>query len=162
MNDKNMNNIKIKKNELCEKMMDKYLSLDKNEVVPLRLTLHLLKCQKCRTEVHYLSLAEKIAAKPLKERFTAQGLKSTVKNVIPQMKNPITMTKWVIGGIIMTLFLLIFGIASKNCAPELQLLFYIFFAFVVSSYCAVFIAKNLDYFIKKFNTMNQDINLCKF
>ena len=129
----------------CEKMMDEYLMLDKNQVVPLKLTLHLLSCQKCRSEVHYFSLAEKIAAKELKSDadLKAPAIKEEAS------KNPISMTKWIVGGIIMMIFLMFFGVESKNATQELQVLFYIFFAVAVCAYCSVFIATNLDFFIKK-------------
>ncbi len=135
---------KMKSEQKCEKLMEEYLMLDKNQVVPMHLTLHLLCCKKCRSEVHYLSLAEKIAAKELKA--------DAVNEEAP--KNPISMTKWIIGGALMMIFLMFFGVTSKNATPELQVLFYIFFAAAVCAYCAVFIATNLDFFIKKIDRLN--------
>ena len=141
---------KMKSEQKCEKLMEEYLMLDKNQVVPLHLTLHLLCCKKCRSEVHYLSLAEKIAAKELK---ADAGLKSpAIKE--EASKPPISMTKWIVGGALMMIFLMFFGVTSKNATPELQVLFYIFFAAAVCAYCAVFIATNLDFFIKKIDRLN--------
>ena len=141
-------NIKIERK--CEKNMETYLLLDKNEVVPLSVTLHLLLCKSCRTEVHYLSLAERTAAKTLKEKLPECN--ATKKMEAP--KNPISMTKWIVGGATLTIFLLFFGVTAKSATPELQLLFYIFFAAAICAYCAVFIATNLDFFIKKIDTLS--------
>lgn len=147
--------MKSKNIKICEKMMDSYLALDKNEVVPFKLSLHLLSCQKCRTEVHYLAKAEKIVSKQLKEQSTIPEVANPLSDILKDIKNPISMAKWIWGGIIMIIFLMIFGIACKNCAEELQVVFYIFFAMSICAYCAVFIASNLDYFIKKINMFDK-------
>lgn len=143
--EENWRNFMKNNSEICEKIMNSYLLLDKNEVIPPKISLHLLTCQKCRTEVHYLSLAEKIAAKPLKTKLLPE---KQIK------RKPISMTKWVLCGSIMMIFLMIFGITSKNADSELQVTFYIFFALAICVYCAVFIASNLDYFIKKIDTLH--------
>ncbi len=124
------------KNSICERTMNEYLLLDKNEVLPARLSMHIISCKKCRTEIHYLSLAERLAAEPLKQR--------ELKN-----RKPVTMTQWVVCGILMTILLLVFGIASQNRGTGLQIGFYLVFGVVLCSYCAIFVAKNLDYFVKK-------------
>ena len=49
----------------CEKAFDRYLSLDKNQAVPLRVSLHLLCCPVCRTAVRTLTRAERALARPL-------------------------------------------------------------------------------------------------
>ena len=46
--------------------MDRFLELDKNERLPLGVTIHLLYCKKCRTEVRLFTMAEKVCAQPLK------------------------------------------------------------------------------------------------
>ena len=45
--------------------MEEFLKLDKNERIPLSLTLKLLCCKKCRNEVRLLTKAEKLASKPI-------------------------------------------------------------------------------------------------
>ena len=39
------------KNEKCEKIMDTFLALDKDERLPLSVSLHLLACPHCRSQV---------------------------------------------------------------------------------------------------------------
>ena len=55
----------------CDRAFNRYLELDKNERVPLRVTLHLLACPACRTGVRRLSRAERVLAAPL--AVPAQG-----------------------------------------------------------------------------------------
>lgn len=55
------------KNGTCDKYFDKFLSLDKNEIIPLSVSLHLLVCPKCRTAVRNMSVAEDILQQGLRE-----------------------------------------------------------------------------------------------
>ena len=43
----------------CEKVMNNFLELDKNQKIPLHITAHLLFCKECRSKVRVLTLAEK-------------------------------------------------------------------------------------------------------
>lgn len=128
----------------CEKAMERYLSLDKNEVLPPSLTIHLLRCKKCRTEVHYLSLAEKVAAKGLKVPLKIPGAES---------RKQVSLAKWVVCGAAMIFLLIAFGISGRAFNQKLQVAFYICFALSVCLYCSVFISTNLDYFVKKIEKM---------
>lgn len=129
----------MKNNEKkCEMIMDAYLSLDKNEIVPLKITAHLLMCRECRTAVRRLSVAERIASRTMKNGFGTSA----------QNENHISMTKWVIGGFAMTSLLLLFGITMRDSSPTQQIVFYLTFAAAICIYCAVFVAGNLDFFIK--------------
>ena len=47
-------------NPKCKKYFERYLSLDKNEIVPFRASLHFLFCAKCRTAVRSMSAAERL------------------------------------------------------------------------------------------------------
>ncbi len=47
-------------NPKCKKYFEKFLALDKNEIIPFRVSLHLLFCAKCRTAVRSMSIAEKL------------------------------------------------------------------------------------------------------
>ncbi|MBO6218111.1 MAG: hypothetical protein J6N81_00855 [Treponema sp.] len=130
-------------NETCEKNMDTFLSLDKYERIPLRLTLHLLSCKKCRTQVHYLSLAEKYASEPIKQ--------TPIKDALENMPvRPVTMTKWIIWGIIMILLLVVFClILNRIDRTSFAIFFNIIFGTLVTAYCVLFVGTNMDFFIKK-------------
>lgn len=142
------------KKSICEKHMNTYLMLDKNERLPLSLTIHLLGCKECRRQVKLLTMAERVAAEPLKIDFpfSAANITNAVKKHyfgwLPEVK-PVSMTKWVVGGILMIIFMLAFGIFTRNSQDEnLILAFYLVFAGAVTAYCAFFVAINLDYFVK--------------
>ncbi len=121
--------------------MDEFLALDKNEKLPLKVTLHLLTCQNCRTEVRLLTLAEKIAARKTSSIPVESGI---------SRENPVTLTNWVIGGIIMVLFLISFLFLSKPLhSTALNLAFALVFAFTITAYCGTFVGLNLDFFVKK-------------
>ncbi len=125
------------KTEKCEKTMDDFMMLDKNERLPIAITLHLLSCKKCRTQVRYLTLAEK---------YTGEYLRPTAELQI----KPVSMAKWIVCGIVMIVFMLMFGaFSSKINNQNLITAFYLVFGLIVTAYCAVFMGQNLDFFVKK-------------
>lgn len=144
-NSKSKNLIKSR----CDLMMDRFLMLDKHERIPLRVTLHLLGCKKCRSQVRYLSKAEKIAAEPLKIS-------------VPLIK-PVSMKKWIFYGILMILLMATYQLSAAKLGSETaNTFFYIIFGIVVTAYCAIFIAANLDFFVKKISSTNsQDLFACR-
>jgi hypothetical protein len=149
--------------EKCEEVMNTYLSLDKDERVPFTVTAHLLACKKCRTQVRMLTLAERIVAAPLKIQVPLNDMAITaiMQKINPAWDpetcstNPVSLRKWVAGGAAMILFMLVFGfLTTSTCNESLLFAFYLVFAGVVTAYCALFIASNLDFFIKKMQTLN--------
>ena len=143
------------KNEICEKHMDIFLALDKNERIPFGTTLHLLKCKKCRTSVHYLTLAEKYAAEPLKSEKILQRLSN--KEV-----KPVSMTKWIVSGILMLLFMVIFVLfLNKLNKTGFAIILNTIFGLILTVYCVLFVGTNIDFFIKKIEkgTILQEGNL---
>ncbi len=51
----------------CGAVMTKFMELDKKDRLPLDVTVHLLFCRQCRTQVRLLTLAERQAARPVSE-----------------------------------------------------------------------------------------------
>lgn len=148
----------------CDATMNSYLQLDKNEHVPLALTLHLLTCKKCRRMVKLLSLAEKAYAAPLQIEvpLTDSTLESVMQKVAPEisadkLKNPISMLNWIVGGIVMIVFMftLIPILTATPQTKNLLLAFCIVFACCVTAYCAMFIASNIDFFVKRIATFEK-------
>lgn len=141
----------------CEDMMDKFLMLDKHEHIPLDVTLHLLCCKKCRTQVRYLTKAQNLISEPLKISvpITDSKIDSILRAINPKWSTedfkikPVSMAKWIICGILMLLFMLTFTFFDKTNSQVPETVFYIFFGLLVTSYCALFIGSNLDFFIKK-------------
>lgn len=134
------------KNENCEKTMENFLLLDKYERLPLGVTLHLLKCKKCRTQVHYLTLAEKYAAEPLRP-MNSMNIKNLLNNMSTK---PVSMGKWIVAGILMILMLVTFGLfLNKIDRTSFAITFNVMFGVLVTVYCALFVSTNIDFFIKK-------------
>ena len=151
----------------CDKMMDKFLMLDKQERIPLDVTFHLLKCKKCRTQVRYLSKAEKYASEPLKVSvpITDSKISAILKTANPRWSTenfkikPVSMAKWIVCGILMLLFMTTYTFtAAKLGNEEANTFFFITFGIVITAYCAIFIASNLDFFIKKISSFTDETN----
>lgn len=131
------------KNEICEKNMDVFLSLDKNERIPLGVTLHLLKCKKCRSQVHYLTLAERYASEPIR----TNGIKEMLENLPVK---PVSMTKWIFWGVVMILLMVNFVLfLNKIDQKTFAIIFNIIFGILVTAYCTLFVGTNIDFFVKK-------------
>ena len=134
-------------NEICEKNMDAFLSLDKYERIPLGVTLHLLTCKKCRTQVRYLTLAEKYASEPIRATPICDALEN-----IPV--KPVSMAKWIISGFLMIFLMVIFGLfLNKIDRASFAIIFNVIFGVLVTVYCALFVGTNMDFFIKKMPRM---------
>ena len=148
----------MKNEKECNRIMDIYLGLDKGERVPLEVTLHLLTCSKCRKQVKLLKNAEKLTRAPLEVPVPIddEAIISVMKKIDPNYslsKNPISITKWIVGGVAMILFMLTFGLSSfQEANTGFLISFYILFAVAITSYCALFVGTNMDYFIKMINT----------
>lgn len=149
----------MKKN--CDEIMDLFLELDKNQRLPLKVTLHLLFCKKCRTEVRLFTLAEKTCSQPLKVPLADND---AIIDMLMTKINPnyskdgkiahISMTKWIVSGITMILAMLMFLVLRPYVASTtLDISFCILFTCVISAYCAIFVGSNMDFFIKKIETM---------
>ena len=139
----------------CDEMMDTFFSLDKNERYPLRLTLHLLSCAKCRTQVRLCTLAEKICAGPLArpaDEEDVMRLMARVRRHIPEPSDagPISLRRWIVSGVAMIAAMMLFAVISpKSSGNYLQLAFYLVFAGAVTAYCAIFIAATWTFSSKK-------------
>ena len=158
----------MKKN--CDEIMDLFLELDKNQRIPLNVSLHLIFCKKCRTEVRLFTLAEKTCAQPLKVPLTDND---SIIDMLMSKINPdyirdgeiahISMKRWIISGVTMILAMLMFLVLRPSVASTvLDISFCILFTCVVSTYCAIFVGSNMDFFIKKIETIKDiqpNINL---
>ena len=142
-------------------IMNEFLMLDKNERIPLSLTLRLLCSKKLRTQVRLMTKAEKIAAKPLSVQVpvTDKSIDEVLKQISPkltdspEMKNPFPLSRWIIAGLAMTFMMIFFGIITRTSSDQIVVLpFYVLFATVFTTYCAFFVGCNMDFFVKKIET----------
>lgn len=145
-------------NEKCENNMEQYLSLDKNERVPFKISMHLISCKKCRTQIKMLKTAEKVCkhsiiiATPIND--------STIENIMQKVspetyktlsqKNS-SLHKWIIGSLIIPVMMFIPAIFTTSAMNiDLLSLFYaLLLAIYIASYCCVFALGNVDLFVKK-------------
>lgn len=149
------------KKEICEKTMDKFLELDKNQKIPFKITWHLLRCKECRTQVRLCTIAEKIASKPLNatlplDNETLMSIMEKVDSKYGENKKikKVSLVHWIVIGIFMLIALLFYGIQTVSLNSTFFVVpFYLCFAVIVTVYCALFIGSNLDFFVKKFNTL---------
>ena len=139
----------------CKTTMNTFFELDKNERLPVKITLHLLRCKKCRSLVRSLTLAEKASSKSLLQTKipTDDSVISIMQHIekqtfVPSQQHQVSLAKWIIGGIFMIGLMLFFNF-STNKSPSLTLLFAIVFSGIVCAYCAIFVGSNLDFFVKK-------------
>ncbi len=151
------------KNEKCEKLIGEYLALDKNELVPLPIALHLMACKKCRTQIKMLSAAEKAAAKPVKLQapLSDKSIEAVMLQTAPEAyrrltRKPISMTNWIVSGLVMILALLapvLFAAAPYSGAVMIP--YALLFAGCVTVYCSIFVVCNLDFFVKRISVARQ-------
>jgi hypothetical protein len=152
----------LQKKEVCEKIIEDYLLLDRGEAVPLKLWTHLLFCKDCRTEVRFLNLADTACTKPLtierkKEESLAKTIISRIQND-PECKEifapkELTLKNWIISGLIMLFAMLFFTINIYSQNSQIALPVYLVFAVFISGYCALFVGSNMDFFIKKLHKL---------
>lgn len=142
----------------CSAVMEKYLGLDKGENVPLFMTLHLLLCENCRSEVRSLKKAESAATKSFGEEVLVNddSISAVMKKIYASdesLENPISLPKWILGGIAMLLLFVVFAIFSRQIeSAALKICVSLEFAAMITIYCALFIRGNIDFFVKLINT----------
>lgn len=154
-------------NDKCEQIMNKYLMLDKDERVPLKISLHLLGCKKCREQIKLLKLAEKEISAPLKIQTPVTD--KTIQNVLAQVNisnisqkdkfyKPLPFAGWIIGGIIMVALLFSSMFTTSDMESKtLDIWYALTIAGCVTAYCAVFVCSHIDLFVKKIKTVVREI-----
>ena len=142
----------------CNQVMEEYLGLDKGERVPLKITLHFLTCKNCRNQARLLRRAERSSVPdPCRQTALNDAAILAVMNKIAAKsggkKNPISLSKWIIGGAAMVALFIVFSLFAKPGSNHpLTVYTYIELAALITAYCALFIRSNLDFFVKKIDT----------
>ena len=153
----------------CNKAIDTYMALDKHEPVPLTVIFHILQCKKCRSLIRAMTKASDLYAKRIASAKNFDGTlteKTMLKihEAVAAMqadsgaKLPeVRIFPWVITGIIMIIgfsslpFTHIGRWAAETFGLAFTIPFALIFAVFVSVFSALFVGKNLDFFIKKFD-----------
>ena len=143
----------------CNAVMEEYMNLDKGERIPLGITLHLLACKHCRSQVRLLRRAERSSVPDsCKQTALDDAAILAVMNKISGnksgKKNPISFSKWIIGGAAMVALFITFSVFEKPGSNHtLTVYTYIELAALITAYCALFIRSNMDFFVKKIKKM---------
>ena len=142
----------MKKNN---EILNDFFELDKNQRIPLALTFRLLFSKKCRNLVRLLTKAEKLASKPVAVQVPVTAV---LQKLSPEFeaacsRSPFPLSRWIFAGVAMIGLMITFGILTKSSSSQTVVLpFYFLFATVVTSYCALFIGCNMDFFVKQIET----------
>ena len=115
-------------NKKCEFYIDSYLSLDKGERVPLKLTAHLLFCPECRRQIKAMSRARKITAQALDIPVPLESdtIAKVLEQIIPQAEpknNRVKLPQWIITGILLLVCVVAFGFIAQSSSNKL-IIFY--------------------------------------
>lgn len=145
------------KNKKCNKIIERYLQLDKNQRLPLSITLHILSCKSCKNKIRMMSLAEESIKEPISIEvpITDNSIEQIMQKISPETynkitKNPISMTNWIISGIITILLLCASVIfASKFNSSTLTFIYTLISGTAIITYCCAFVISNIDFFVKK-------------
>lgn len=162
----------------CEKAFDRYLSLDRNERVPLGVTFHLLACSSCRTSVRRLTRAERMLSRPLVVRTapssffapaSAVSIEPSVEALMSRILSEdhvfaplcpseprISLYRWVIVGLALVAGFAIVPFSSIGAwtrvvfGNSFLIPFYLLCGVAVTIYGGLFVGTNIDFFVKKF------------
>ena len=150
----------------CENFMEKYLLLDKNEFLPLNMTVHILFCNECRTVVRKFSKAEKLTAQ-MEQRECKINYENSINNFEIMQKifkddmkiHKVHFYNWIFIGIILLICMVFCSIILNRFIPQMQNVWFVFIAAVICTYCVIFVGMNMDFFVKLTDTNSLDLSL---
>ena len=107
-----------------------------------------------------MTKAEKLASKPVAVQVpvTDESITAVLQKLSPEFeaacsRSPFPLSRWIFAGVAMIGLMITFGILTKSSSSQTVVLpFYFLFATVVTSYCALFIGCNMDFFVKQIET----------
>ena len=103
-----------------------------------------------------MTLAERVAARPLAAAVPAADAEKAFRAPeapVSAAHSPVSLTNWIVGGVLMVCFMLAFGFFTHGMnSALLSLSYYLLFAGSVTAYCALFVGANMDFFVKKIKT----------
>lgn len=153
----------------CNEAINRYMMLDKHETVPFAVTFHLLRCKKCRSLVRALTQASNLYTSSFQTKADDALTEKTMVKIqaaIPDLLSlqaekyrlpNVSILPWAVVGILMIVglayipFTEIGKWAAENFRLSFVIPFGLVFAVFVSVYSAIFVYRNLDFFVKKFD-----------
>ena len=150
--------------KICENYLEQFYSLDKQERIPLGLSVHLLFCRECRSIVRNLTKAEKIlgekSTQPSSENSQTissvlKGIKSSNLDYHGHHEEKISLRKWAVSGsilllctVLMILLMVIDGEKTVFVTGTISL------SAIMCIWCGLFVGNNMDYFVKMSSRIN--------
>ena len=151
--------------EKCQHIMEKFYQVDKNHILPVQISAHLMTCSECRKKVRLLTKAEKLVASDLKQHVDADSEEVTriVNKAMKEQKDfiKVSFRSWGISAAVLFFFYVFLSIVSQDTDPMIQFAVNTFTGLSLSFFIMSFIASNLDIFIKKTGKFNHP-NLISF
>lgn len=151
----------MKKN--CNDYLEMFYKLDKHELIPLKLSIHLLFCRECRTTVRKLTKAEKLlsekALSPSDEssRTAAYVLAAIDKTNLNYHEKKTSLKKWALSGTaLLVCMIIMIPLLILTGEDMLSLVSTISFSAMLCIWCSLFVGNNMDYFIKMSSKMNTE------
>ncbi|WP_024465614.1 hypothetical protein [Treponema pedis] len=154
----------------CNEALNRYMALDKHDPVPFTVTVHLLRCKRCRNIVRAMTTAACMYSRALSDTADSddklvQKTMDKINKTLPDLVSlrsestapNVHILPWVIIGITMIIglgsvpFTEIGRWASENFQLKFVIPFALVFASFVSIFSALFVGRNLDFFVKKFD-----------
>lgn len=145
----------------CNDYLEVFYGLDKHEHLPIKLSLHLLFCRKCRTTVRTLTKTEKLlsekAMAPSRESSkTAASVLNAIENTnLDYHENKTSLRKWALSGTgLFACLLIMVPLLILKGQDFLSLVSTISFSAMICIWCSLFVGNNMDFFVKMSSKMD--------
>ncbi|MDO4506132.1 MAG: hypothetical protein Q4B64_04225 [Spirochaetales bacterium] len=139
----------------CNDYLEIFYGLDKHEILPLKLSLHLLFCKECRTTVRTLTKAEKLLSE--KALSTSNDSSKTAASVLSAMEETnldyhekqTSLRNWALSGTgLLACMIIMIPLLILKGQDFLSVVSTISFSAMLCIWCGLFVGNNMDYFVK--------------
>ena len=158
----------------CDEIMEEYLRIERYERLPLRMVFHLLYCKKCRDNIKVMTLATHFSSDKIMRKASKTNLlyMKTMQQImesgnVPLVKKSsfalLSLSLWgVIGSAMLAIFLVIpstkIGIRFIEAFGNYFTLQFLFTVVSFLTICTIiFIARNLNFFVKIFKLASSKV-----
>lgn len=158
----------------CDEIMEEYLRVERYERLPLRMVFHLLYCKKCRDNIKAMTLATHFSSDKIMRKASKTNLlyMKTMQQImesgnVPLVKKSsfalLSLSLWgVIGSAMLAIFLVIpstkIGIRFIETFGNYFTLQFLFTVVSFLTICTIiFIARNLNFFVKTFKLASSKV-----
>lgn len=141
----------------CEKCMERYLSLDNHERLPIRVRIHLANCENCMAEIGTMEDAESLmrASVPEVTQDFSPVIMRRIAGLAPE-RQTIPVGRWILVGIalILSVALVPFGDSylwvRETWGTGFDIALFIVLGIAIAIYGAIFIGTHMDELCHRF------------